>query len=80
MQGITGLALKPDVKTPLSGGEYGPEGSILATVVVFGVAWLIQKGPVAVRECGLLDRGVAEKEAADMARITAEFERRKREG
>ena len=80
MQGVTGLALKADLKAPLSGGEYGPEGSILATVVVFGVAWLIQKGPIVVRECALLDRGVAEKEAADMARIMAEFERRKREG
>lgn len=77
MQGVTGLVLKPDGKSPLSGGEYGPEGSILATAVVFGVAWLIRKGPVAVRECALLDRGVAEKESADLARVMAEFERRK---
>ncbi len=77
MQGVTGLTLKPDVKAALSGGDYGPEGSILATLVVFAVALAITKGPVAVRECALLDRGVAEKEAADLARVMAEFEKRK---
>jgi uncharacterized protein len=79
MQGVTGLELKADVKAPLSGGEYGPEGSILATVAVFAVAWFLQKGPVILHESALLDRGFAEKEAADMARIQAEFERRKSE-
>jgi membrane protease YdiL (CAAX protease family) len=79
MQGVTGLALKPDLKAPLSGGEYGPEGSILATVVVFGVVWLLHKGPVVTRECALLDRGFAEQEAEDAARIAEAFEKRRRE-
>ena len=73
MQGVTGLALKPDVKAPLSGGEYGPEGSILATLIVFAVAWLLHKGPVVTRECALLDRGAAEQEAASAARIAELF-------
>jgi uncharacterized protein len=76
---VTGIELKPDVTAPLSGGAYGPEGSILATLVVAGVAWVLYKGPVAVRECALLDRGFAEKDAAEKARIAGVFEKRRQE-
>jgi uncharacterized protein len=40
---VTGIQLQPDIAAPLSGGAYGPEGSILTTLVVAGVAWYLHK-------------------------------------
>lgn len=74
---VTGIELKPDVTAPLSGGAYGPEGSILATLVVFGVAWFLNRAPIATRACALLDRGFAEKQAEDAAAIAALFDERR---
>ena len=58
---VTGLELKPDINTPLSGGAYGPEGSILTTLVVAAVAWYLHRSPVVTQQSALLDHASSGK-------------------
>jgi hypothetical protein len=43
------------VKAPLSGGGYGPEGSVLTTLVVFAVAYYLHRAPIVQQPSALMD-------------------------
>ncbi len=51
---VTGLQLQPDVNAPLSGGAYGPEGSVFTTIVVAAVAWYLYRAPITTQESALM--------------------------
>jgi membrane protease YdiL (CAAX protease family) len=53
---VTGIELKTDPAAAFSGGSYGPEGSILTTLVVAAVAWYLHRTPVTTQASALLDR------------------------
>lgn len=43
---VTGYVLKFHVAEWLSGGEYGPEASVLTTAVIVALVWYVHKAPV----------------------------------
>jgi uncharacterized protein len=51
---LTGYRMDWTVGSLWSGGEYGPEGSILTSVVLFLLAWFVWKAPVRKQELQLL--------------------------
>lgn len=57
---VTGLQLQVDVKAPLSGGAYGPEGSVLTTLVVFAVAYYLHRAPIVQQPSALMDHANSE--------------------
>lgn len=44
--GVTGIQLKPSPGSVWSGGNYGPEGSVLTSLAVVVVIWYLQRAPV----------------------------------
>ena len=43
---VTGLQLTPNPASGWSGGNYGPEGSVLTTVAVLAVIWYLRNAPI----------------------------------
>ncbi len=52
--GVTGYALHWKIGEPWSGGEYGPEGGWLTTVVVVALFFYLQKAPIQHQDAFLL--------------------------
>ena len=52
--GVTGLATRWHTTALWSGGAYGPEASILTTLVLFGLAYFLWKAPIEHQKAVLL--------------------------
>lgn len=52
--GVTGLAVRWNTTALWSGGDYGPEASVLTTIVLFGLAYFLWKAPILHQKAVLL--------------------------
>jgi hypothetical protein len=52
--GVTGYVLHWKIGEPWSGGEYGPEGGWLTTVVVVALFFYLYKAPIQHQDAFLL--------------------------